>query len=404
MRISTPSFHNTSISSMLSQQALLSRTQNQIASGKRVQTPADDPVAAVHLLELDRALNELDQFDRNSAVAVNRLSLEEQALADAVTLLQRVRELAMQANSPTVDDASRRMIAKEIQGRLQDLIGLANQRDANGEFLFSGYATQTQPFNQHGPVVEYDGDQGSRTIQVSSTQHIADSHSGYEVFVAIPSGNGTFVTAASATNVGTGVISSGTVVDPAAWEARDYTLRFISPTTYQIFYGDPLAPTVVATGTYTPTTENTSIEFNGVQVTFSGEPETGDTFTISRSRTEDVFTTLNELVATLNSSTVTRAARAQFSSRMAGSLQQLQQTIDHLLTVRAEVGVRIAALETADATRADQKLELQRMQSELRDLDYAEAISRMHQQLVGLQAAQMSYLRISQMSLFDYLR
>ena len=91
MRISTQSIHHAALTAMLNQQSVLSKTQTQIASGKRVQTPADDPVAAVHIMELQRALAESEQFDRNADMAKGRLTLEEQALAYAGTLITRVR-------------------------------------------------------------------------------------------------------------------------------------------------------------------------------------------------------------------------------------------------------------------------------------------------------------------------
>jgi flagellar hook-associated protein 3 FlgL len=117
-----------------------------------------------------------------------------------------------------------------------------------------------------------------------------------------------------------------------------------------------------------------------------------------------MFTTLSNLAATLESSTATQADRAKFNSDMATALQQLDQASDHLLSVRAEVGTRLSAIDNAQESLADRKVELETTTSQLRDLDYAEAVSRMNQQLVGLQAAQASYSRISQLSLFDYLR
>ena len=400
MRISTSGLHNNAVNSMLSQQAVLSGTQSQISSGKRVQSPKDDPIAAVHLLELQRALNEAEQYGANSNVATNRLTLEEQALADVNNVLHRVRELAVQANSSTVDDAGRRLISEELRGRLQELVGLANQRDANGEFLFSGFATQTQPFALSGSTVSYFGDQGNRMLQVSSTQRVADSHSGYEVFMAIPEGNGTFVTGIGGANTGSGAVASGSVANASQWIPDDYTITFTAADAWQVTDSNGA---VVTTGTYTNSGETQTLSFGGVQVNFSGAPATGDTFTVSRSRTEDIFSTLNALIGTLETQVSAGPTRAAFTTNMANALAQLQQTSDHVLAIRSQVGVRLSSLESAEASREDQKVELQRMQGELRDLDYAEAISRMNREMVGLQAAQMSYSRISQLSLFNYL-
>jgi flagellar hook-associated protein 3 FlgL len=399
MRISTAGIHHAALTALLGQQSVLSKTQSQIASGKRVQTPADDPVAAVHIMELQRALSESDQFTRNADMAKNRLTLEEQALADANTLIQRVHELTVQGNNGSVDPASRRMLATEVRSRLKELVDIANRRDANGEYLFSGYATLTQPFAQTGSAVAYFGDQGNRALQIGPDQRVVDGHSGDDVFMTVTEGNGTFVTNAAAGNAGNGSIAGGTLVDPAQWVQGDYTLRFTSANgDYEIV---DAAATVVATGTYTA---DSTISFNGANINMTGMPAQNDSFTIARSRSEDMFTTLSTLAAALESSTATQAERAQFNSDMATILQQLEQASDHLLSVRADVGTRLSTIEGAQDALADRKVELETTTSQLRDLDYAEAISRMNQQLVGLQAAQASYSKIAQLSLFDYLR
>jgi flagellar hook-associated protein 3 FlgL len=399
MRISTAGMHHAALTALLGQQSVLSKTQQQIASGKRVQTAADDPVAAVHIMELQRAISESDQFSSNADMAKNRLTLEEQALADANTLIQRVREQTVQGNNGSVDPASRRMLATEVRSRLKELVDIANRRDANGEYLFSGYATLTQPFAQTGGTISYFGDQGARALQIGPDQRVVDGHSGTQVFMTVVEGNGTFVTNAAAGNTGNGVIAGGTLVDPAQWVQGDYTLRFTSASgDYEIRDG---AATVVATGTYTA---DSTISFNGANFNVTGMPAQNDSFTIARSRSEDMFTTLSNLAATLESSTATQAERAQFNTSMATILQQLDQASDHLLNVRAEVGTRLSTIDNAQDALADRKVELETTASQLRDLDYAEAVSRMNQQLVGLQAAQASYSKIAQLSLFDYLR
>ena len=399
MRISTSGMHYNALTAMLQQQSVLSKIQNQIALGKRVNTPADDPAAAVHILELQRALQESDQYKTNADIATNRLSLEEQSMQDVGTLLTRVRTLAVQANNAPLDDQNRRMIAIELQERLQELVDIANRRDAHGEYLFSGYATRTQPFSNTTGGVSYYGDQGNRMLQVGPEQRVADSHSGYDVFLKIPEGNGTFVLGTAAANTGNGILGAGSVVNRAAWQAAagDYTVRFTSDTgDYEILdsANDP-----VATGVYT---EGGAIEFNGIKFEMSGMPATDDQFTVARSRSEDVFSTLQGLIDSLEGTNA--PTQAHLHSHIGQALQQLETTEDHFLQVRAEIGARLSSLEAAESAREDRMLELKRVKSELEDLDYAEAITRMNQQLVGLQAAQASYVQIAQLSLFNYLK
>lgn len=397
MRISTAGIHQAAVTAMLQQQTSLSKLQNQIATGKRVQTPADDPVAAVHILELNRALKEADQYKANADVASNRLALEEQALQEVGSVLLRVRELAVQANNAPVGEEDRQMIAAELRQRLNQLIDIGNRKDGNGEYLFAGFSTQTQPFSKTVAGVAYDGDQGNRMLQVGPTQRVYDSHSGRDVFLSIPEGNGTFVLGASPGNTGEGVLGAGTVVSRNAWQPDDYTIRFTSPDgDYEVLDSNG---TQVAAGTYT---EGTAIEFRGIKIEMDGMPAEDDEFTVARSRTEDVFTTVQDLLNALEGTPPT--TQANFNSEMGRILQQLDQASDHILKVRAEVGARMSSLDAAEASREDHKLELQRMKSDLEDLDYADALAKMNQQLVGLQAAQASYMNISQLSLFNYLK
>jgi flagellar hook-associated protein 3 FlgL len=352
----------------------------------------------VRALDIDRALAESAQFSRNSDAATNRLSYEEQTLSDITTLLQNVRDVTVQGANATVDAGSRNALAQQIQSRLDDLMAIANRKDANGEYLFSGYKTLTQPFSQGGSGVVYAGDQGVRLVQTSSTQSVADGHSGFEVFLNVAEGNGTFVTDANAANTGTGVIGASSVTNPGAWVKDDYTLHFTSATDYEILDS---SNAVVTTGTYT---SGNAISFRGVQVSITGTPATNDQFSIDGSSTEDMFETLQGLVTTLKQSNVSPAERAQFDTQMGATLTQLDQALDHVSSVRSEVGSRLSALDETADSRSAQEVDLKSSLSDLRDLDYAQAITQLNLQLAGLQAAQSSYTKMAQLSLFDYLR
>lgn len=402
MRMSSLGFSLGSLSAMMEQQSSLAKLQNQMALGYKVTSPADDPIAFVHIQELLRSQSESEQFSKNSTLAKNRLSLEEQAFVDMSSAMGRVRELVVSAgNTATRSDADRASIANELAQRLDEMQDIANRQDGNGEYLFSGYSTRTQPFSGgDGTPINYVADQGARQLQVSSTQRIADSHNGYEVFVDIPEGNGTFSTAVNMSNTGSGHIDVGSVVDRPSWVPDDYTITFTSPTAYEISDGATPA-NVVQTGTYTA---GSAITFNGVSVTVTGAPATGDTFTVNRSQNESVFDTIGEVVNLLRQPAGSATANAKLTSTLSGSLQQLDQATDHFLGVRAQIGTRLAALDSADSSREAMDIDTASALSDLRDLDYAQALTKMNQQLVGLQAAQLSYSKISNLSLFNYLR
>lgn len=398
LRISTAALHDLAIASMLRQQAALARTQNQIATGRRVQTPSDDPVAAAQLYELSRTQAQLEQFGSNAGVARGRLQLEEQALADTGNVLQRVRELIVQANNATLSDGDRRSVATELRARVGELQSIANRRDSNDEYLFAGYATRTQPFARDASgQMAYGGDAGVRELQVDATQFIADADPGSGVYMEVPEGNGMFVTAAASANTGSGLLDTGSIVDRTQWIPDQYTITFTTADAWQVSDG---GGNLVASGAYQG---GSAIAFRGVQVSVSGAPASGDTFTVQASGTEDVFTTVDAAIAALQAGGSTDALRARLATALGGTLQQLDQAHERLLTVRASVGARLAMLDDVDGARANQSSALATAVSGLQDLDYASAIARMNQQYVSLQAAQQSYASIARLSLFDYL-
>ncbi len=398
MRISTSMIHNNAVSALMKRQTEVSKTQNEVATGLRVQKPSDDPVAAVKILQLEQTKSANTQFGVNISTATTRLEQEEQALADSERILQRVYELTVQANSSALSQSDRQSIASELVELNKQLADIGNSKDANDEFLFSGLSTGTQPFVRDASNnISYAGDGGARSLQVSAAQYVQDGDSGQHVFMSVPQGNGTFVTAATATNAGTGVIS-GSVQNAAAWVPDDYTLTFSSATAWQITNS---SSAVIASGA--GYVAGTAIAFNGIQVTVTGAAAAGDSFDIDRSRTEDAFTTIDDLVASLNSPLSTTASRAQFQNQINKSLQQLDQAETHFLNVRTSVGARLSMLQNVDSTREDSALHVESALSNIRDSDYTEAVSRLTQQSLGLQAAQQSYVKIAQLSLFNYL-
>jgi flagellar hook-associated protein 3 FlgL len=397
MRISTQGVHNSALGQLMAKSTALAKTQNQIASGTRILTPADDPIGAAQALEIDRVLAESKQHERNTTAATNRLSFEEQTLSDVKDLFQRVRDLTVEANNPTLDDVARRSIRSEVSERLKDLVDLSNRRDSNGEYLFSGYSTLTRPFVLSGNTVTYNGDDGTRVLQTGPSQRVTDGHPGSEVFMNIRQGNGTFITGAANTNTGGATIDSGNVTDLTAWVPGTYTINFTSPTAYEVLDS---TNTQVTTGAYS---QSGTIAFNGIEVQIQGIAAAGDTFTIAPSGTEDMFTTVNKLITALGRTSDLTAENALFATEMGAALGQIDNSLERLSDVRSEVGARLSVLGNASDDQADRQLDLKTQLSQIRDLDYAEAITTLNIQLAGLEAAQQSYAKISGLNLFNYL-
>ena len=175
MRISTAEITSQAILAIDNQSSALQTTQNEVSTGLAVQNAADNPVAASQIVQLTQQQAQLTQYGTNLQSAQTRLSLEESTLSSATTTLQSIRDLAVQAGDATLNDTDRQQIATQIQTQIQALLGTANTQDSNGEYLFSGYSTQTQPFETDSSGnVSYEGDAGTRLIQITPNQSVAD--------------------------------------------------------------------------------------------------------------------------------------------------------------------------------------------------------------------------------------
>jgi flagellar hook-associated protein 3 FlgL len=231
-------------------------------------------------------------------------------------------------------------------------------------------------------------------VQISADQRISGGDTGASVFMNIPAGNGTFTTAAAAGNTGTASIDAGSVTNLSAWVPDTYTISFTSPTQYQVTNG---ADTVVASGTYT---SPGTIAFDGVQVTVSGTPATGDKFTVAPAGTASAFSTLSNLITTLNSTTLNAG---QLTTQISGALEQIGNAVTNIDNVQASVGARLNAITSSQSTAQSEQTDLQTSISQLSDVDYAAAVTQLNTEEVSLQAAQESYASLSKLSLFNYL-
>ncbi len=396
MRISTNQMYQRGVDGMLEQQSQFSKTQNQLASGKRVVVPSDDPTGAVQMLDLQKNMESTRRYQENIAAARVSLNMEEQGLRDGIGILQRVRDLTIQANNSAMSNSQRQGLAQEIEEHLAGLLGLANTQDANGDYLFAGFSTNGKPFSQSAAGFNYAGDQGQRLLQVGPNRQVAMSDSGSQVFQAIKNGNGSFVTAYNPANTGSGVIDPGTVINPTAWVRDTYTITFITPTNYEI---RDSSAALISSGAYQA---DADISFNGVQTSIAGAPAAGDQFTLAPSTYQDVFATLQDLVNAFRSTPVDPAAKAQVANDINQAMTGLDQALDNFSDLEASVGARLQALDSQESINDDFISISEAALAKVEDLDYAEAISRFNRQLLALQAAQQTFMRVQNLSLFNF--
>jgi len=406
MRISTNTMYESGSARISELQSALMKTQQQIAANRRILTPADDPIAAARALEVTQNQNLNTQYGTNRQYATSSLTLEESLLHSVTSLLQDAQTQAVEAGNAAYDDMQRSYIATDLRGRLEELVGLANTRDSEGNYLFSGFQTAIKPFSTSASGVQYVGDQGQRNLQVGTGRQMSISDSGDAVFSRIASED-TFVSAAAAANTGTATVSPLAVVDASLLTGHNYDIVFSGGGTTYSIYDTTIDPGMAAPlsppGLNAAYTSGQSISFQGLQMTVSGAPNNNDTVTVRPSGTQSIFKTMDALIALLETPTTTTINKQNLTHGLEVANKNLGSALDGILTVRASVGARLKELETLDSAGSDRDIQYAATLSQLQDLDYVKAISDLSLQKTTLDAAQQSYVKIMNLSLFNYL-
>ena len=403
MRISTSMIYNVNVANINRQQSSVLHTQQQLSTGRRVVSPSDDPVAAARALEVSQSIARVELQTKNQGTAMDALKNLDSQLGAIGEVLDYVRERVVQAGNGSLSVEDKQAIATDIRAQFDSLLNLSNTRDAEGEYLFSGYMGDTQPFSGNIASVAYQGDQGVRTLQISNTRHIPTSVSGNELFMNISSVNGAFSTASSSM---TALISDGTVSGPQPYNGEQYGIRFTSATTFEVFdtAADPtMAGAPLSTGTYVegaqiflPDPGDASTA--QIQVSIAGNPAVGDSFSVTPGNTTDMFGILQNVVVGLEN-----AEGEGYEWMISDALGQLDNALENVLRLRSQVGSRQVEVEALENIGADLKIQYADRMERLVGLDWVQAISDFQQQNTYLEASRNTFSKISGLSLFNFI-
>ncbi len=395
MRISSNTLARSYLSITQRNQAELLKTQLQIATGRRVNKPSDDPGAAVRIEALNRGLQIHEIHEQNAEAVRRRLSIEEEALGQVTGILDRMRELTIRANTSALDSSARSGIADEVRQLREGLVQLANSQDGRGEYLFAGYRVSQVPFAQQGNQVVYQGDQGTRLIQIGETRQVADGDPGDLVFMAVEPGRGGVLVTPDSANTGNGVVGAYSVNGNPP--TGSYSINFTAANAFEV---RDAGGALVTSGAYAP---GDTLNFAGISVPLAGSPAAGDTFSVTPGVRDSVFAIASRLITALEDGGTDAASDARRQNGFAAALNGLDGALARVSGVRTDVGARLAAAEEQQDINEGFRLQLETTLSAIRDVDYAEAITRLESQLTSLQAAQQSYAQSRQLSLFDFI-
>lgn len=408
MRLSTAWMYQQSLTTMLSQQSALAVTQNQVDTGNRINVASDDPAGAGQVVSLNHVIAANTQYSTNIDSATTRLNTEASTLSSVNSALDTVRTLGLQAVNGTLSDSDRQSIASQLSQIRDQLVQLANTTDSNGNALFAGTSTTTTPFQVGANgVVSYSGNGGEQFSAIGSGLQVVTGDSGAGLFMNIPQGNGSFVANAGSGNTGTLVVGSNSVTDLSAWSSAlagsggGYTITFDADGNWTAAdaNGNPVLDSSgnAVTGTYT---DGGSISFNGMTIAMSGTPAAGDTVSVASGQQQDVFSTLNNMIAALQGG----GSDTQLTNAMNRQIESIDQAQSAISATQVAIGGRLDTLTQQQGTYSDLNVTYQTALSDVQGADAYTAISNLSLQSTALQATQQVFAQVKSMSLFNYLK
>ncbi len=363
------------------QQHIFDRNE-QIASGKRVNRPSDDPAAAERINQFRNVIRTTEHRMLSVEEGISRLNLSDSALDRAGLTFQRAKELAIQMRNDTLTAVERRNTAQEVQQLILGLASIANTQ-LNGRFVFGGSQTQTEPF--------------------------------------VP---GSVTSTAGVDNTGSGTISAS-VATPAALKPDAYRIEFTSLTQFDVI--NVTTNQAVSTGnTYS---SGTPFSFDGLDVTLSdggGGPQTGDQFIVRvgfvyqgdgaslgievgdgevvdsniagnqvfSGPIHDVFQQLQDFQQALLANDVAGIETA---------IDEFDQSLSQTLDARANIGARVNRLETIRDGLDLLLVNTQTLRSEFEDADFAKVASDLASLQVTLEASMAALSRQFEVSLLRFI-
>ena len=417
MRLSTSQFYQNNLSHITNKSGQANQQLDKLSSRVRVQTAADDPVAANGIMSYKQELSNIARYQNNINMGENLLRREESLLTSAENLSQQAKELMLKANNGAYTAQEKAALSSELNSRIDELLDLANSRDEFGDYIFAGFQTDAEPFlRQADGSVSYQGDSGQRELAISDNVKVALNHDGKLVFGQVPNPKGDLT---ASYNLQGGVREQGLMVEQAVINdatnvaaAQPYTLTFsdnagavevlVSDRDGNALLdsnGDPLIPQPYQSGQ--------AISAGGLSITLTGEAKAGDEVTLkadaanqgAAKSTLGVFDALNRAKEWLDGDGNTASEQSEF----ADILDELDAVGGHFTRIRADTGIRLQRLDSQRETHADMTLTLDKVRSGMEDLDYAQALGELNQTMVALQASQSVFGKLQGMSLFNYI-
>ncbi len=423
MKISTKLFNQQQVSRFSSLNEEIQSLQNKISSGKNIVQASDDPIGAVKLSGLQQVKERFSQYSKNADSAINRLTIADTALQSVTNLMQRAKELTIQAANDTFGAQDREALAIELEEMKNEMFSVANSTDSSGAYIFGGYHTNTQPFDKDNDGnITYKGDRGINSVSVSETRTIGTTLDGGSVFMAVKSGELVAPMFTILEDIVNSVrTATESVVEASAVGKATLQINNENPGTYQFNLADSSSSANISVDL--PSSDlsglvsainaaglNITATISGSTITLVDDKNGPITIKdlqiegIERSeKTPKSFLTFDAVDGSGNSLGNPQTLYDK-NQTVQNRLDDIKSVQDHISNQKAIIGARTNSLERQKELLAQRNIQVSKDMSEISDADLAALVTDLQGQITGLQASQQAFVKISNLSLFQFLR
>lgn len=399
-RLGTANMYDGTISNISKQQQELVKLIEQASTSKRVNRASDDPVAAAQAERARTRMNRIETDQRALDAQVATVTQGEAALGSINDAMQEFRQLVVNAGNGSYTQSERDALVYQMESLRDQISKYANQKDSNGLPLFRGLDSLANPAQGSN----YAGQAG----QMASGEYgITSSLDGALAFYSGATGNGVLAVGLGAGNTGKAWADVGSIKNPSdatALVAPDtVTITFgVDATTGATTYTVAGGVNDGATGTYK---SGEAINVQGMDLTITGVPGDGDTFTISPSQRTDIFSVMDSAIAAArNSGNIDGStAYGELAHGLAKSLAEIDTAMNRVSTVRSFAGDLLNRADRVSTTLEAQSDLQETNRSKAEDADMIDTLSRLETLKTNQSAALQSYASIQKLSLFNYI-
>ena len=428
MQVSTKLFNQQSVNQFGKITKEIQDLQAKVSTGKNILKSSDDPVSAVELSAAKEQKNILERFNRNIESAQRRLDLADGSMQQAINVMTRISELAIQSANDTNGVAERVAMRTEVEQLANVMLEIANTRDAQGQSLFAGYHTNTQAFSKKvDGTFEYNGDRGKHSLQISESMNVATSIDGGTAFETVDTGSGRKSVFNIITNIINTMNNASQLSNQGSARAKA-SLDFKVPRDPQnwsfTLSGGSGSTTINATlsdGNYNDVVSkiNASTSTTGVQASLDA---TSGRITLIDNQSREIKITNIQIEGTdfasekvssyVDFNTLEGSGAVVGNYRrlsdvdqlISSSVKEVKKATDHLSLQRAYLGAQINKAELQKEALDQRIISTSEKVSDLGDADLAALVTQIQSLLINRDAAQQAYAKISQNSLFDFIQ